>query len=49
VEAGPWTFYLRNVSYDAKVVSGELLPEHGLRFNVSTIRYRNIEFPGLYG
>nr|BDD44769.1 hypothetical protein 2 [bacterium] len=49
IEAGPWSFYLRNVSYNADVVSGELLPEHGLRLNASTVRYRNIEFPGLYG
>ena len=49
VEAGPWEFLLRNVSYDAHLVSGELYPDNPLRLNASNTGYRNTTFPGLYG
>lgn len=49
VEAGPWSFYLRAVNYDAHTVSGELYPDNPLRLNASNVTYRNTTFPGLYG
>ena len=49
VEAGPWTFYLRAVNYDAHIVSGELYPDNPLRLVASNISYRNTTFAGLYG
>jgi len=49
VEAGPWDFQLRNVTYNRQTVSGELIYENYLRDNCGTIRYRNLAFPGLFG
>ena len=49
IEAGPWDFSLRSVSYDAQRVSGELVPDNPLRRIASAVRYTNILFPGLYG
>ena len=49
IEAGPWTFLMRNVTWSAHRVSGELVPNTPLRIRASTLSYRNIEFPGLYG
>lgn len=49
VEAGPWVFYLRGVSYDLHVVAGELYPDNPLRLSASTVSYRNTNFPGLFG
>jgi hypothetical protein len=49
VEAGPWEFKLRNVTYQRQEVSGELVPDGPLRLNISTISYSNLTFPGLYG
>ena len=49
VEAGPWTFYLRAVNYDAHTVSGELYPDNPLALNASNVKYKNTTFPGLSG
>lgn len=49
IEAGPWNFIVRNVSYNVMQVSGELVPDNPLRLYASQLSYRNIEFPGLYG
>ena len=48
-EAGWWEFELKNISYDALTLSGDLLYSLDLRNNVSMIKYNNITFPGLYG
>lgn len=49
IEAGPWVFYLRNVTYNMTGVSGELVPDNGLRNNFGTVSYKNTSFPGLFG
>jgi len=49
VEAGPWEFKLRDVTYDRETVSGDLFYLSYLRDNIGTIRYKNIHFPGLFG
>jgi hypothetical protein len=49
VEAGPWDFKLRDVTYNRETVSGELVYASYLRDNLGTIKYKNINFPGLFG
>lgn len=49
IEAGPWEFSLRGVSYDVEKVSGELVPDNPLQRYASVKHYRNTTFPGLYG
>ncbi len=49
IEAGPWSFKLRNVIYTVDKVRGDLIPDNPLRFYGSVLAYRNLEFPGLYG
>ena len=48
VEVGPWSFKLRNISYNVNTMSGNLLFETSLRNNISTIRVSNQTFPGVY-
>lgn len=49
IEAGPWSFKMRNVSYNVDTVRGELIPDNPLGFKASILSYRNIDFPGIYG
>lgn len=48
LEAGPWDFKLRSVSYAQDTVSGSLLFETALRNNASTIKVTNQTFPGAF-
>ena len=48
IEVGPYEFSLRNVSYTAKQISGDLYYENYLQENVSTIKFSNQNFPGLF-
>lgn len=47
-EAGWWLFSMKNISYDALTISGEL--SYGLEFgnNVSIVKYNNLNFPAIY-
>jgi hypothetical protein len=47
-EAGWWDFDLKNISYDALTISGDLIYSLELRNNISMVKYNNITFPGLY-
>lgn len=49
VEFGAWEFTLRNVSFNASKVSGDLVFQTYLSDNIGTLKYNNINFPGLYG
>lgn len=46
LEAGPWDFKLRSVTYNVNSISGSLLYETSLRKYISTIRVTNQSFPG---
>ena len=47
-EAGWWVFDLKNISYNALTISGELSYSLELGNNVSMVKYNNLTFPGLY-
>jgi len=49
LEDGWYSFILRNVTYDALRVSGELIFDINLDATVSLYKYGNTTFPGLYG
>lgn len=49
IEFGPWEFTLRNVTFNASKVTGDLIFQTYLLDNISTLKYNNINFPGLYG
>lgn len=49
IEAGPFDFQLRNVNYNRNSVTGDLIYESFLRDNLGTVKYKNINFPGLFG
>ena len=46
-EAGPWEFELRDVSYNAKVLSGTLVYNVHHKEILSTIRFTSENFPSL--
>lgn len=48
-EGGWWEFEMKNISYDALTISGELEYSLDLDNNVSMYKYNNQTFPGLYG
>jgi hypothetical protein len=48
VEAGPFEFDLRNVTYDKQTVSGELVYEDRLNLEVGRLRFTPIAFGGLF-
>ena len=48
IEAGPWEFKLRDVTYTRETVSGALVYLNYMRDNIGTIKYKNIHFPGLF-
>lgn len=48
IEAGPFEFQLRGVSYTRNTVSGDLIYESHMLDNLGTIRYKNLTFPGLF-
>lgn len=47
-EAGWWEFELKNISYDAMTISGDLSFSFELNNNVSMIKYNNLTFPAIY-
>lgn len=49
LEAGPWEFQLTDVSYDRQQVKGQLIYESYMRDNCGTVKYKNLNFPGLFG
>ncbi len=48
VEVGPYEFLLRNVSYDAATISGELYDGDQGQIACPGITYTPYDFPGLY-
>lgn len=48
VEDGPYEMSLRNVTYTVGSITGQLVYGVYLLENLGTVRYRNINFPGLY-
>lgn len=49
IEFGAWEFTLRNVSFNYAKVTGDLVFQTYLSDNTGTLKYNNINFPGLYG
>jgi len=47
VEVGPFTLKLSNISYNKQTITGDLLFESSIGYNVGTIVMDNISFPGL--
>lgn len=48
IEVGPLEFQLRNVKYNASQVSGDLYYNNYLEKNAGTIKFSNLNFPGLF-
>lgn len=47
-EAGWWSFELRNISYNASRLSGDLIFNISLNDYISRMTYNNIDFPGMF-
>lgn len=48
VEYGPLDYKLRNVTYTAETVTGDLSFLAYMQDNIGTVRYTNLTFPGLF-
>ena len=49
IEGGPWVFQMTDITYNRRQVQGQLIYESYMRDNCGTTRYKNIDFPGLFG